>query len=57
MESIGRYANVAANAGNKAIAGLPDMLLNTPTNLLNLGKMQKVQKDSVVIRNGSKSGA
>lgn len=29
---------VAANAGNKAIAALPDTILNTPTNLWNLAK-------------------
>lgn len=29
---------VAQNAANKGIAGIPDMFLNAPTNLLNLGK-------------------
>lgn len=31
-------AAVAENAANKGIASIPDMLLNAPTNLLNLGK-------------------
>lgn len=30
--------DVALNAGNKALAGVPDSLLNTPNRLLNLGK-------------------
>lgn len=30
--------SVGINAADKAIAGLPDAILNTPTNLLNLGK-------------------
>lgn len=29
---------IAENAANKGVAALPDMVLNTPTNLLNLGK-------------------
>lgn len=31
-------AAVAQNSANKAIAGIPDMLLNAPNNLLNLGR-------------------
>lgn len=30
--------DVAVNAGNKLVAGLPDMILNTPNNIMNLGK-------------------
>lgn len=31
-------ADVAVNSAKKAVAGIPDMLLNTPQNVINLGK-------------------
>lgn len=33
-----RTASVAVNAGNEAVAGIPDMVMNAPTNIWNLGK-------------------
>lgn len=36
--SIPKNLDVAANASNKLIASIPDAILNTPTNILNLGK-------------------
>lgn len=36
--TVKRSATVASNAGAEAVAGIPDMLLNAPNNLLNLGR-------------------